>query len=236
MRALGLDPSLRAYGWCVYDSDAEEPRGRRVMSGHEATLSSTVPSARFMHVRALVKDLLRRFRVDVVGIESPAYGGGAFSENHFGLMMYSREAVFESRTDLVLYDPTTVKYLTGCGSSASKQDMQRHVQLDTMDPAPIQNDEADAYIVGRFAVRFMQVRSGALKPGDLTAQEKRVFLQRTRKRKLALGGTVTKKTAQVFRENSRFYEFSRVPPGDTSLPDKSSINPKLLEWLDSEDG
>lgn len=235
MRALGLDPSLRAYGWCVYDSSAKEPRGRRVASGHEATLSTTVPSARFMHFRALVKDLLRRYRVDVVGLESPAYGGGYFSENHFGLMMFSREAVFEARKDLVLYDPTTLKYLTGHGSKASKQDMQRFVQLDTMDPAPIQNDEADAYCVGRFTVRFMEVRSGLLGPEALTAQEKRVFLQRTRKRKLALGGTVTKKTAHVFRENSRFFEFSRVPAGETSLPDKSSINPELLEWLDSED-
>jgi hypothetical protein len=149
--------------------------------------------------------------------------------------MYSREAVFESRTDLVLFDPATLKYLTGCGSSASKLDMQRYVQLDTMDPSPIQNDEADAFCIGKFATRFMAVRNGTVEPDGLSDTERRVFLQRTKRKKLMSGGTVTKKTAHVFRENSRFFEFSRVPPGDVALPDKASINPDLLDWLDAAD-
>jgi Holliday junction resolvasome RuvABC endonuclease subunit len=234
MRALGLDPSLRAYGWCVFDSGASARRGRRVASGHEATLPQTVPEARFMHFRAMVADLLRRFNVDVVGLESPAYGGGAFSENHFGLMMYSREAVFGARKDLVLFDPATLKYLTGYGSQASKQDVQRFVQLDTMDPQPIQNDEADAYCAAMFAARFMSVRGGELGPDSLSKFEKRVFLLRTKKVKRALGGSVIRRTAHVFRENSRFFAFSKVPPGEVSLPDKDAIDPALLSWLESD--
>jgi Holliday junction resolvasome RuvABC endonuclease subunit len=234
MRALGLDPSLRAYGWCIFDSEASSKRKRRVISGHEKTLPTTVLEVRFVHFRSLVTDLLRRFSVDVVGLESPAYGGGHFSENHFGLMMYSREAVFEARKDLVLFDPTTLKYLTGRGSQASKQDMQRFVQLETMNPNPIQNDEADAFCAARFATRFMQVREGLLDPDDLSKFEKRVFLQRTRKVKRVLGGSVTKRTAHVFRENSRFFAYSKVPQGDVDLPDKDAINPDLLKWLESD--
>lgn len=233
MRSLGLDPSLRSYGWCICDEDAPTERKRRVASGHEATLSTTVPVARFIHFRSLVTDLLNRFRVDVVGLESPAYGGGAFSERHFGLMMYSREAVFEARKDLVLFDPTTLKYLTGQGSQASKQDMQRFVQLNTMDPRLIQSDEADAFCAAMFATRFMKIRDGSLNPNALSKFEKRVFLQRTKKKKLALGGSVTKRTAHVFRENSRFFAFSKVPKGDLSLPDKDMISQDLLKWLES---
>jgi len=68
---LGLDPSLRSYGWAVHDNTKTGP-ARRVASGHEGTLPSTVPVARFMHFRALVKDLIAKYNAEVVGIESPA--------------------------------------------------------------------------------------------------------------------------------------------------------------------
>jgi Holliday junction resolvasome RuvABC endonuclease subunit len=232
MLTLGLDPSLRSYGWCVYDSEALNPRSRLVASGHEGTLPMTVPVARFMHFRSLVASLLRRFEVDVVGIESPAFSGGPFSENHFGLMMFSLEAAFERRKDCVLFDPTTLKYLVG-KSTYGKMDMQRFVQLDTMSSQIIDNNEADAYCIARFASRFMQIRSGRLKPKDLTKNELSVFLTRSKKKKRNDGFLSFKKTAHVFRENSRFFEFSRVPVGSVTLPTKSDINPMLIQWLES---
>lgn len=234
MLSLGLDPSLRAYGWAVYDSDpAINPKSRRVASGHEGTLSLQVPVARFMHFRALVRDLLDRFKeIQVVGVESPAYGGGPFSENHFGLMMFSLEAVFEKRIDCVLFDPTTLKYLVG-KATAGKMDMQRFVQLDTMDSKTINNDEADAYCVARFAARFTEIREGKLAVQYLSENEQKVFISRSKKVKTASGGKIVKRTAHVFRENSRFFSFSKIPAGDVALPSKSSIDSELLTWLDS---
>jgi len=230
MLTLGLDPSLRAYGWCVYDSRAT-PRMRRVASGHEGTLPLTVPVARFMHLRSLVADLLRRYEVEVVGIESPAFGGGPFSENHFGLMMFSLEAVFERRKDCVLFDPTTLKYMVG-KSTAAKSDMQRFVQLDTMSSSVIDNNEADAYCIAKFAARFSEIGNGQLGPDELTANEKIVFLARVKKKKRADGSLTLRKTAHIFRENSRYFQFSRVPPGSVSLPDKTDIDQSLLSWLE----
>lgn len=233
MRSLGLDPSLTAYGWCVYDSDSAVPSERLVASGHEGTLNSVVPVARFVHFRALVRSLLRRFRVDVVGVESPAYGGGPFSERHFGLMMYSLEAAFEARKDCVLFDPATVKSLATGRGDADKDDMRRAVQIDRVSPDPVQSDEADAYLVGRFAARFTMLRKGLLGPEDLSEPERRLFLVRSRKsRRSASGAPVVKRTAHLFRENSRFFEFSRVPPGSVDLPLRSQIRPELLSWLE----
>lgn len=232
MLTLGLDPSLKAYGWCVHDSQAQDPRLRLVASGHEGTLPLTVPVARFMHFRSLVADLLRRYEVGAVGIESPAYGGGPFSENHFGLMMFSLEAVFERRRDCVLFDPTTVKHMVG-KSTYGKLDMQRFVQRDTMSASVIDNNEADAYCIARFAARFMEVRAGLLKPSDLTEHEASVFLTRAKKHKRSDGSLSLRKTAHVFRENSRFFEFSRVPAGSVDLPAKSDINPALVQWLEA---
>lgn len=195
-------------------------------------MSSTVPVARFMHFRALVDDLLQRFKVDGVGLESPAYGGGPFSETHFGLMMFSLEAVFKHRKDCVLFDPVTLKYLVKKGG-ADKFDMQRFVQLDTMSPEVINSDEADAYCCAKFCARLLEMQAGVIEPEDLTKHEKRVFLER--KRKVKRGGKkITQRTAHAFRENSRFFQFSRVPEGNVDLPAKSSINSTLLAWLDTK--
>ncbi len=230
MRALGLDPSLLAYGWCVYDSEAASPKDRLVASGHEGTLGDLVPVARFMHFRALVDDLLRRFRVDVVGIESPAYDAGTFKTTHFGLMMFSLEAVFKRRKDCVLFDPATVKLLATGKASAEKSDMQRALQIDRMSPQLIQSDESDAYHIGRFACRLTQLRRGEVPPDSLSDVEKKVFLQRERTKKVGAGKSV-RRVAHVFRENSRFFEFSRVPEGSVDLPRRGDIPPELLEWL-----
>lgn len=234
MRALGLDPSLKNYGFAIFDSDAPIPSLRRVVSGRVATVSSTVPVVRFMHFRALVADLLRKYRVDVVGIESPAYSAGPFSERHFGLMMFSLESIFERRKDAVLFDPTTVKLMTGKGN-ASKADIIQFVKLDTMSTDPISNDEADAYCIAKFAARFTQLRRGQISPDDLSDGEKRVFLTRTIQKKKTDGSVSIKRTAHAFRSNSRFFEFSLVPKGSVNLPDKAEMDPKLIKWLENEE-
>jgi len=236
VRTLGLDPSLTAYGWAIHD-DEQGDRKRRVASGHEGTLSTTVPVVRFMHFRALVGSLLNRFKVDVVGIESPAYQAGPFQRIHFGLMMYSLESIFERRLDCVLYDPATLKLLAKGDpakrkGSMSKMDMQRAVQIDTMDTSLIDNNEADAYLVAKFAARFSRLRKGLLDPSNLDPSERRVFLERSRRIK-TMRGVVRKRVAHAFRENSRFFNFSQIPQGSVSLPSKSEVHPDILEFLES---
>ena len=231
MLALGLDPSLKAYGLCVYNSLAAGPRSKKVVSAHEATLSSTVPVARFMHFRSIVKNLLNQYDIGVVGIESPAYDGGPFSEIHFGLMMFSLEAIFEKRVDCVLFDPTTLKYLIG-NAKADKTEIQKHVKFDTNSISVIDNNESDAYCISKFASRFHDFKSCILSPNDLTEREKHVFLKKSRKKKKLDGSIAIKKTAHIFRENSRFFEFSKIPAGDVNLPNKSSIDQTLLDWLE----
>lgn len=235
MIALGLDPSLTAYGWAIHDSSSIHIR--RVSSGHEETLPSTVPVARFMHFRAMVNRLLSEFKPEVVGIESPAYSAGPFQTIHFGLMMFSLEAIFERRIDCVLFDPATVKLLAKGDPKKSgkmaKLDMQRRVQLDTKESFIIDNNEADAYCVGMFASRLSRLMKKDLNPEDLSESEKHVFLSHKKTRKDKTGTKVSKNVAHVFRENSRFYRFSQIPQGSVSLPKKSDINKDLISYLNS---
>ena len=239
MRALGLDPSLSAYGWAIHDSSVSG-KERRIVSGHEQTLPSTVPVARFMHFRTMVRNLLMEYDPDVVGIESPAYDAGPFQTIHYGLMMFSLEVVFERRKDCVLFDPATLKMLAKADPSVrkgtmTKLDMQRYVQLDTMDSAVIDNNEADAYCVGLFAARFMETVSGSVDLSSLTPSEQRVFLGRKRVVTTANGKKV-RRIAHAFRENSRYFAFSKIPPGNVSLPKKSDIPSSLTDFLESLEG
>lgn len=237
MIALGLDPSLRAYGWAIVDISAEG-RLRRISSGHEGTLKTHVPPARFLHFQALVKDLLDRYpEIDVVGIESPAYSAGPFQSIHFGLLQFSMASVFHARKDCVLFDPATREYLVRQDpklnkGKVQKSDVQRYVQLDTMDTEILNDNEADAYVIGKFAARFMCLIKQKLSPDDLTVSEKRVFLEKKKSVK-NLSGKTDKRTAHAFRENDRFFMFSQIPEGDPFLPKKSNFGSQFLDYLES---
>lgn len=235
MLVLGLDPSLTAFGWALHD-DAADGRARRPSSGHEGTLPSSVPVARYLQHQAMVEDVLARNNVAAVGIESPAYEAGPFQTIHFGLMMFSLVPIFEARKDVVLFDPATLKYLAredpARKGAMGKMDMQRRVQLDTMDTRVIDNNEADAYLVGKYTARMMRLADGSLRPEDLTPCERRVFLERQKTVK-RMGQKVRKRVAHAFRENSRFFRFSLVPPGEVKLPQKSSVRPEILDFLSS---
>lgn len=232
MITLGLDPSLRSGGWCIYNHYASTPRKKMLASGHQGSVGDIVPVIRFMQFRSLVSHLIKKYDVEAVGIESPAYGGGPFSEQHFGLMLYSLEAIFEARKDCVLFDPTTSKYVATGKGTADKADIKNEVQIDTLNPNDIQSDEADAYCIARSTAKFLLLRNGKIKPEDLTVSERKVFLEKIKKKKV-LGKTVKKKIAHVFRENSRYFLFSQIPPGDVKLPEKSLIDQDLIDWLEN---
>lgn len=239
MRTLGSDPSLTGYGWAIHDSDATGLK-RRVASGHENTLPSTVPVARFMHFQSLISSLIDKYKPDVFGIESPAYGAGPFQSIHFGLMMFSLVPVFESRIDCALFDPATLKLLAKGDpkekrGAMGKLDMQRKVQLDTLDPNIIDNNEADAYLVAYFATRLTKLIRGELDPSELTPSEKRVFILRTRTIKTIKGKKI-RHVGHVFRENSRFFEYSRIPAGSVALPNKHEIKKDILNFIEDLEG
>ncbi len=238
MITLGLDPSLRAFGWAVHDSTAQG-LARRISSGHEGTTNTIVSVARFVHFRELVNKLISKYKIDLVGIESPAYGAGPFQTIHFGLMMFALEVIFNNRKDCVLFDPSTLKSLVRGDPKkkgiVGKLEMQRFVQLDTLDTKIVNNNEADAYCVALFANKFISVKNGILPLEKLTTLEYSTFIGKTKKIK-TLSGVKIKRISHIFRENSRYFQFSNIPSGDVYLPNKSEINPKILKHLeDTED-
>lgn len=235
MISFGIDPSLTAFGVAILNTEAIG-LSRRVHSEHIGTPASVVPTARYSHYRSLVKKILSSYQPSVVGVESPVLDSSSFSYVHYTLMMYALEAIFDARIDCVLFDPSTLKYLTRGNKSKrglmTKLDMQRFVQLDTMDSNIIDDNEADAYCLAYFAARFADLFNGKIKPEDLNENEFHTFLGKTKKVK-TLKGTKIKKTAHIFRENNRFFQFSKISRGMIDLPDKSDINQSIIEFMNN---
>jgi len=230
MLALGLDPSLRAFGFAVVDTSTIG-LARRIVSNHYGTTNKEVPPHRYSFFQEKIREYLRLYpQIEVIGIESPAFSAGPFQTIHFALLQFSLVVAFEARKDVVLFDPATREYLVREDPKLKrgkihKLDVQRYVQRDTMDHKIINDNQADAYVIGKFAARFMELLNGKISPEDLTPSEYQKFIGMTRKKK-TLSGVKEIKTAHVFRENHRFYQFSKVSIGDSKLPKKSKIDLK----------
>lgn len=213
MLSLGLDPSMRGFGWCVHDS-AATGAGRVVDKGRFCSPSTDVFVARYMGLRECIMDLVDDYpEVDIVGVESPPFGE-LWSEGLYGLFLYVNEALYTKRKDVVYFDPVTVKFLVKEDKALRPGKM---FKSDMMDAARTHTgiskwnaDEADAYHIARFAARFAQVLNGSLVETQLTPSEKHSFLRtKTFSKGKHAGETV--KDGLVYREEDRFFRFSQLP-------------------------
>lgn len=212
MLALGLDPSLRGFGWCVHDSAASGAR-RVVAKGRWKTSARDVWVARYVYLRGEIGSLLDRYPdVDAVGVESPPFGE-QFSEGLYALFVFVNEAVWSRRRDVVHFDPGTVKMLAKQDprlrkGKMFKSDMIEAAKQDT-GIARWNADEADAYHIARYAARFWALLRGEISNADLTPSEYQAFArEHTFSRGRRAGQTVA--TGAVFKENQRFFRFSTL--------------------------
>ena len=214
MISLGLDPSMTGFGWCVHDSSAEGP-ARVIARGRFATSSKAIFVQRYIDLRESVKGVLDAHpEIEVVGVESPPFGE-QWSEGLYGLFVYTNEAIYSRRKDVVYFDPGTVKMLVKGDHKARKgkmfkTDMVEAAKLDTQSTGKFNHNEADAYHIGRFAARFWLFLTGDLEESDLTPAEHQAFARvHTFQRGSKAGETV--KLGAVFKEGQRFFRFSTIP-------------------------
>jgi hypothetical protein len=216
MIALGLDPSLTGFGWCVHDSDAVGP-SRIVARGRIVTTPKDVFVVRYMAIRKCIIEILEEHpSVRCVGVESPPFGE-LWSEGLYALFTYVNEALFIMRRDVVYFDPGTVKMLAKQDPKVRqgkmfKSDMVEAARADCGGfKGRLNHNEADAYHIGRFAARFWKLLDGEIGEADLTPSEYQAFARvHTFQRGDRAGQTL--KTGAIFKENQRFYRFSRLGP------------------------
>ena len=212
MLSLGLDPSLTGFGWCVHDPYAEG-KERVVKKGRFATFSKDIFIARYCELRGLILGLLDSFpEVQIVGVESPPFGE-MWSEGLYGLFLYVNEAIYLRRKDVVYFDPLTVKSLAKEDPEIRKgkmfkADMVTMAKADT-GIARWNADEADAYHIARFAARFLLLLEGKITEDVLLPSERHTFL-RTHTFTRGKHSGETTRDGTTFRENERFFRFSKM--------------------------
>lgn len=215
MHTLGLDPSLRGFGWCVHDS-CGVGETRVIARGVWSTSSKSIWVERYVALRREVGSLLETYgQIEAVGVESPPYGE-QYSEGLYALFLMVNEAIWERRRDVVYFDPGTAKMLVKEDPRARpgkmfKSDMIEAARVDTQ-IRRWNHNEADAYHIARFAARFWQLVRGDITEVDLTPAEQRAFSGvHTFTRGKRAGQTV--RSGALFKEGKRFFRFSALPVG-----------------------
>jgi Holliday junction resolvasome RuvABC endonuclease subunit len=213
MITLGLDPSLNGFGWCVHDS-SKLGSERIVQSGVVSTSPKMLWVKRYVTLREEVAKILDRYLIiEAVGVESPNYGD-LWSEGAYGLFLMVNEAIWSRKKDVVFFDPSSLKMLTKVDPRIRRGKMTKGDMVDAAKAETgirLNHNAADAYHIARFAARFWMLFKGQLTEEDLMPAELSAFTRiHTFVRGKRAGETV--KLGAIFKENARFFCFSKNLP------------------------
>ena len=213
MVVLGLDPSLRNYGWAFHDTEATG-RDRCPARGRFQTPAKMPFIDRYIFMRESLRELIQEHRPDRVGIESPVFND-MWSEGMYGLFLYSNEALKLERMNVAFFSPGQLKANARSfldrpkGWKMLKGDMVEAAKLDAGNKGRWNHNEADAYWAALVGTRFWQFYAGELDMGDLTPVEAHQFAKiHTYQRGAKAGKTV--KSGIIHREEDRFFLWSEA--------------------------
>ena len=223
MRVLGIDASITDFGWALIDTDktgAERCPDR----GRFQTSAKSLYVSRYVDLRTRLAALIRELKPDKVGQEFPVFGA-LWSEGAYGLFLYCSEALVQEKQDVVFWSPLQVKAHAReslgrpKGWKMMKPDMVEAAIKDTAGdigkPGRWNHNCADAYLVARLSARFWQVENKELPESDLTATERKYFLDIKKYDKGKRIGETDMKGV-LYRENERFFKWSQETTDGTS--------------------
>lgn len=222
---------MTGFGWCIHDSDAVGP-ARIVSKGRWATSPKVVFVKRYMEFREHVTKLLRAHpEIEAVGVESPVYGE-QWSPGLYALFVYVNEVMWTFRKDVIFFDPGTVKMLAKLDPRARKgkmfkADMVNAAKADTGIKGRFNHNEADAYHVARFAARFFLRLNERITDEDLTPSEYQAFSKIHTFTKGKRAG-ITIRSGAIFKENSRYFLFSRAFEDGVLRRTRQSATAKII--------
>ena len=211
MRVLGLDPSLTNFGWGMHDTEAIG-RDRCPQRGRFQTSSKTLFVDRYVEQREALRALVQELRPDKVSLEFPVFNN-LWSEGMYGLFLYTCEALKLEKQDVVFWSPGQIK--GHAFDSLGRPKGWKMMKADMVDAAKADtgggtwnHNEAGAYLAGRLGARFWLLQAGSLKERDLTARERKMFLDIHRYVRGAKAGKVQLKGV-LYREDERFFNWSK---------------------------
>jgi len=209
---LGLDPSLRQFGWAIHETSADGS-GRCVDRGRFKTSSKMLFIDRYCQLRESLRDLLRRSSIVRVGLEFPVFND-LWSEGMYGLFLFCCEALREERRDVVFLSPMQTKAHARLflgrpkGWKMMKGDMVEAAKVHAGASERWNHNEADAYWAAAVAGRFFHLHDGDLLLTELTDLERKQFTEIHTFSKGRKAGTTVKRGI-LWREDERFFLWSQ---------------------------
>ena len=208
---LGLDPSLRAFGWTLIDDNLSI-----VDKGLFSTEADIIFVDRYIYLREELRKLIQECKKKTerlqVGIESPIFND-LYSEGMYGLFLYSNEALKLEKMDVVFLTPNQVKAHAHeflgrpKGWKMQKADMVEACKKANPHVKSINHHQSDAYWVGRIASRFWDAMDGRIEIDTLSDLEKKHFTDVDLYIKGAKEGRV-KRQGISHKEDDRWFRWS----------------------------
>lgn len=209
MITLGLDPSLRAFGWTLINDNAE------IMDkGLLGTDADMIFVERYMYLRQEVLSLITSIKAQypnenlTMSVESP-YFNDLFSEGMYGLFLYVNEAIKLGEVDVMFLSPLQVKAHAHKflgrpkGWKMQKTDMVLACKKANPNVKKLNNHQADAYWVARTGQRFWKFVNGIITDAELDEIEKSQFARLD----LNKVGQVKSKGI-MYKEDDRWFRWS----------------------------
>jgi len=213
---LGLDPSLRNFGWVLVEED-----GTFMDKGMLSTKASMIFIHRYIYLRdglaEIIRDIKARYpdKTLRVGIESPIFND-LYSEGMYGLFLYSNEALMNERVDTVYLTPNQVKAHAHLhlgrpkGWKMQKADMVEAAKKMTEGQGATKwnHHQADAFWVGFAARRFWQLMYDEISEVELNDLERKHFTSLERYVQGKKAGKI-KRMGISHKEDDRFFRWSQ---------------------------
>jgi crossover junction endodeoxyribonuclease RuvC len=159
MRILGIDPGTIATGYGVIE--AEDDEATFIDCGALTASERSPIGERLSHIYQGLKEVIARFKPDVVAIESPFVAKSVRSALAIGraqaiAILAAAEAEIPSHE----YSPAEVKKRVTDYGGSSKEQVQEMVKLQlNLAEAPQPSDAADALAVALCHLRRMHIES-----------------------------------------------------------------------------
>jgi len=224
---LGLDPSLRAFGWVLMTDEAQY-----LDKGMMGTDADMIFVDRYIYLREGLREVIQKCKEAYptetlrVGIESPIFND-LYSEGMYGLFLYSNEALKLEEVDTVFLTPNQVKahahlFLSRPrGWKMQKADMVEAAKKATegQGAKAWNHHQADAYWVGRTASRFWKLVNEEIALDELSELEAKHFISLERYVQGKKAGRI-KRMGITYKEDDRFFRWSdKKPAQDLVHPD-----------------
>lgn len=230
MFIIGLDPSLRGFGWVVLQCDEDGSNTDIVDMGVWKTDAKTLYVKRYTYLREQLRSLIRRFPdTAMLGMEIPPLNE-SYSAGLYALHVMNMEAVTDFRQRCVHLNPSTVKSMAseilGYKGKIDKTEIVKAAKIlypSLADSKRLNHNVADALILAHMTKRFHLFQKGIITSDDLTPKESDSYYG-WRPRLKEVQGLISK-------EDDQWYAFDE-PKFDTLLgskPQRSSGSPLDVE-------